>query len=173
MDLLAECKEAERLKDEILECFALVQRAAHLFLGNFNSPLIESAKHAVLCEFFVRGFINFPLFSNFTFACIFSNVCRTEDRFKVSSNIIVSKHYFSRDWKLDIVGQNDEIKVVLIPIEMLNDPEIIADFVRRILYSGWTSKVQYETWFVTLLAVLCVTPTGNALNDEDVQVSWI
>lgn len=55
---------------------------------------------------------------------------------------------------------------------MLNDPEIISDFSRRILCLGWTSKLQFETWFVNLLGVLCSTPIGNDLNNEDVQVTF-
>lgn len=77
---------------------------------------------------------------------------------------------FSRDWKLEIVGQKDGLKVALIQIHMLNDPEIISDFARRILCLGWTCKKQFETWFMTMLGVLCSTPTGDELNDEDVQV---
>ncbi|KAI6176990.1 hypothetical protein M3Y97_00858500 [Aphelenchoides bicaudatus] len=142
VDLVAECKDAERLKDEILESFSLVQRAAYLFLNSNTSPLIKSAKYAVL------PILRLPVFSRM---------------------FVVPKVALNRDWKLDIVGQTDEIKVALIPIHMLNEPDIIADFVRRILYSGWTSKLQYETWFVTLLGVLCSTPVGKDLNDEDVQ----
>lgn len=51
VDLIAECSEAERLKDEILESFILVQRTAHLFL---NSSLLDGAKRALLCELLPR-----------------------------------------------------------------------------------------------------------------------
>lgn len=55
------------------------------------------------------------------------------------------------------------------PIEMLNDPEILSDFARRILSLGWVSKTQFETWFMTLLGVLCSVPLGEELNGEDEQ----
>lgn len=44
---------------------------------------------------------------------------------------------------------------------MLNDPEILSDFSRRILSIGWTHKNQFETWFMSLLGVLCSAPIGN------------
>ncbi|KAI6201528.1 Huntingtin [Aphelenchoides besseyi] len=144
VDLKSECTTSERLKEEILESFNLIQRAAHLlFLFARSDSKFHRTVHRTLCSI-----IRVPVFSKM---------------------FVVPRHALTRDWSLNMVGKNDKLHVPLINIHMLNDPEILNDFVRRVLLLGWTQKSQFEDWWMSLFGVLCSTPTGDELNAEDVQ----
>lgn len=58
--------------------------------------------------------------------------------------------------------KNDKIIIPLISIHMLNDTNILCDFVWRVLWLGWTSKNQFEELWMSLFGVLSSTPTSIA-----------
>ncbi|KAI6240837.1 Huntingtin [Aphelenchoides fujianensis] len=144
VDLKSECTISERLKEEILESFNLIQRAAHFLFATtqFSDQFHQEARQALI------AIIRMPVFSKM---------------------FVVPRVALTRDWALNMVGQTNKIHVPLINIHMLNDPEILNDFVRRVLLIGWTQKSQFEDWWMSLFGVLCSTPTGEELESEDVQ----
>lgn len=56
--------------------------------------------------------------------------------------------------------REDKISIPLVSIHMLNEPGVLHDFVWRILWLGWTSRSQFEEFWMSMFGVLSSTPTA-------------
>ncbi|TKR61725.1 hypothetical protein L596_028803 [Steinernema carpocapsae] len=129
------------VKDEIQNCFAVVQRLVHLFKTcAVKSERLEQIFMAM------KAILRLPLFMALA---------------------VVPSTALEQDWVLRINARVDRIVVPLVNIHMLTNVNVLSDFVWRAVWLGWFSRSQFEDFWMSLFGVLSSTPCGDELNSND------
>ncbi|KAI1732245.1 huntingtin [Ditylenchus destructor] len=127
----ADSHNNESLEEEVLQLFNVIQKIAHAFKNN----LIKDTQK----ELAFKTILRLPLLSR---------MC------------VVPEYALRLDWRLVISCREDKISIPLVSIHMLNEPGVLHDFVWRILWLGWTSRSQFEEFWMSMFGVLSSTPTA-------------
>ncbi|KAL3269436.1 hypothetical protein HHI36_008506 [Cryptolaemus montrouzieri] len=66
----------------------------------------------------------------------------------------------------DPCSSSSQNPVTPLPIELLQDVEVLEEYISRLTLLGWTSRQQFEETWMCLLSVLCNTSTNDNSNEE-------
>ena len=84
-----------------------------------------------------------------------------------STYISIPVEIWDLKWRIDPVSDDQPTKFPYIPVTMLQDIEILCQYITRIHVLGWSSRQQFEETWMSLLGVLSV-PSAD-LSDDEVQ----
>lgn len=80
-------------------------------------------------------------------------------------------------WKMLQPSANSvDFTIPTLPIDVLQEIDILKQFVSRLGVVGWNSKQQFEETWMTLLTVLVPTSESDIPKEElisRIQVSWL
>ncbi|XP_063922689.1 huntingtin isoform X2 [Zophobas morio] len=79
----------------------------------------------------------------------------------VNSYIVIPAQVWKSGWSPELVGPF-HTQVPPLPIDFLQEVDILEEFIYRITLLGWTSRQQFEETWMCLLSVLC-----NNFDDKD------
>ncbi|CAG9829715.1 unnamed protein product [Diabrotica balteata] len=86
----------------------------------------------------------------------------------VNSYSLIPQRAWKTGWQPDTMDGTFGTSVAALPIDMLQDIEVLQEYIFRINLLGWTSRQQFEETWMCLLSVLCA-PTEDleplVLND--------
>jgi huntingtin len=81
-----------------------------------------------------------------------------------NSYVLIPAQVWKSGWSPELLG-NFHTQVPPLPIEFLQEIDILEEFIFRITLLGWTSRQQFEETWMCLLSVLC-----NNFEDKDAVV---
>ncbi|XP_045472991.1 huntingtin [Harmonia axyridis] len=67
---------------------------------------------------------------------------------------------------LDISSFSSQNPIISLPVELLQDREILEEYLFRISFLGWNSRQQFEETWMCLLSVLCNSPSDESSTEE-------
>ncbi|XP_044753476.1 huntingtin isoform X2 [Coccinella septempunctata] len=78
----------------------------------------------------------------------------------------------SKAWDrgLDASSFSFQNPVISLPVELLQDREILEDYLFRITLLGWNSRQQFEETWMCLLSVLCNSPSDDNSAEESNEI---
>lgn len=131
-----------------------------------------SAGHAcyqasILIEFLAKNQTNLPKFLNKPIKSVIISLCRLP---LVNSYVLIPPTAWKNGWQSELTGTFNT-QAAPLPIDHLQEIEILEEFIFRINLLGWTSRQQFEETWMCLLSVLCYSPTENEMFDVAAQAT--
>uniref|UniRef100_A0A6P7F8J4 Huntingtin-like n=1 Tax=Diabrotica virgifera virgifera TaxID=50390 RepID=A0A6P7F8J4_DIAVI len=139
--------------------------------GNESSTAMVQATHelyTLTCWLFELKMYNTTKIPDFLFNRIKSLTFCLARLPLVNSYALIPQRAWKTGWQPDTMDGTFGTVVAALPIDMLQDIEVLQEYIFRINLLGWTSRQQFEETWMCLLSVLCA-PTEEleplVLND--------
>ncbi|KAK9879932.1 hypothetical protein WA026_008441 [Henosepilachna vigintioctopunctata] len=79
-------------------------------------------------------------------------------------HMLIPPHVWKKGW--DLNESSSLNPVPMLPVSLLQEIDILEDYIFRITLLGWTSRQQFEETWMCLLGVLCNVPTDGSTTEE-------